>query len=121
MPTYKGNKIMITLTEFRKILNKKNDTSETKYLWKCYGQNAKFFDSENISLVYDTETDIIYTISIDTTFDIYRWSHPDHKEDHDYESDSKGFDPDIAYDDVKFIDIELDEMINLVRDFKCQN
>jgi hypothetical protein len=44
---------MITLTEFRKILNKKNDTSETKYLWKCYGQNAKFFDSENISLVFN--------------------------------------------------------------------
>jgi hypothetical protein len=111
---------MINFDEFLDLVNHEI-TSGAKFLWNCYGPNARFIDCNNVTAVYDTKTLNVYAIEINIGDIPYRWIQPEYKELHEYEAESKAVDPDIAYDDVKFVDVSLDEIVEIIGSNKCQN
>ena len=81
------------------------------YMWDCYGDNAHGLDSDDfqttqnysVGIIFDTQTQLVYEL---TSYDYrenvaYRWINPYFKNKHDEEA-KKISDSDIAYDDVKY-------------------
>lgn len=96
-------------------------TEGSEYCWSCYGPNAYRLDSWSgawnnategytISIVFDTVTQTVYEVEAwDYNRDrAYRWMNPDYKEAHDLESKQRDIDPKNAWDDVNFIDLEVE-------------
>lgn len=78
---------MITLMDFFKTVTPLV-CGGTKYLWDCYGNNARFLDlgeSEEemvCSIIYDTQTKRIYEINLYNTnggIDVHEWIDPEFK------------------------------------------
>lgn len=87
----------------------------TPYLWKCFGDNAYILTSNNdndsaFEVCFDTKTQVVYEMeAYDFVNDrSYRWLNPDFKEALENEASSRGIEPRTSYDDVKFIDIEVE-------------
>ena len=87
-----------------------------EYLWHCY-PNGRFLEYKSdyawVSAIFNTETQEVYevTVSIDTSTwepDVrpYRWLNPEFKDAHDTEAKDRNIDPSVAWDDVKWIDLE---------------
>ena len=87
-----------------------------EYLWHCY-PNGRFLEYKSdyawVSAIFNTETQEVYevTVSIDTSTwepDVrpYRWLNPEFKDAHDAEAKERNIDPSVAWDDVKWIDLE---------------
>ena len=87
-----------------------------EYLWHCY-PNGRFLEYQSdyawVSAIFNTETQEVYevTVSIDTSTwepDVrpYRWLNPEFKDAHDAEAKERNIDPSVAWDDVKWIDLE---------------
>jgi len=61
-------------------------TGGQKYLWKCFGYNVRFLDSENmetcsLSILFDTENQMVYQLSAwdyDTDTELI-WIHPEYR------------------------------------------
>jgi hypothetical protein len=104
---------MFKLEDFNQLIEYKI-TSGSEYLWKCFGPNARSLDSHKASAVFDAKTLDVYTIETEVDDIQYRWIHPKYKELHDNEASRRGVDPDIAYDGVKFTDIELTEIVTII-------
>lgn len=108
---------MITIKEFMEVVDYKiNDGSE--YCWDCFGSNARhlgYWDSDGnqstISIVYDTKTQIVYTMEAwDHVHDrVYRWVHPDYLQAVKNESEERGVEFKNAYDAVDYTDLETEE------------
>lgn len=93
-------------------------TEGSEYCWECYGPNAYRLDSWNqdqeghtVSIVFDTRTHVVYEVN---AYDYsrnraYRLINPDYKSIHDNESKSRDLDSKQAWDDVNYIDLEVDE------------
>jgi hypothetical protein len=108
---------MITLKDFMETVDYKI-TEGSEYQWQCYGDRAYRLDSWNqdqnghsVGIVFDTRTHVIYEAS---AYDYqrgraYRLINPDFKLGHDDEAQSRGVDADQAWDDVKYIDLDVDE------------
>jgi|LakMenEpi03Aug12_release.lakeMendotaPanAssembly.Ray.scaffolds.fasta_scaffold132584_2 hypothetical protein len=86
------------------------------YLWDCW-ENARFLEYRSdyayVSAVFNTETQEVYevNVSVDTdTWDPdirpYRWLNPEYKQDYLDEAESRNIDPEQAWDDIKWIDLE---------------
>lgn len=88
----------------------------SEYQWNCFGKNARFLDYENdyarATVVFDTKNQYIYEASVNSKESdetIYRYLSPDFKEKYLRECEVKDVDPAIAFDDVRFIDLEVEE------------
>jgi hypothetical protein len=108
---------MITIKEFMEIVDYKI-TEGSDFCWDCYGSNAYRLDSWNqeqdghtVSIVFDTRTHVVYEAS---AYDYkrnraYRLINPDYKSAHDDEASDRDVDADQAWDDVDYVDLDVDD------------
>jgi hypothetical protein len=90
------------------------------YGWSCYGPNSYTLDSWNgvhgtggysFSIVFSTKSQKVYEVSMcDYTNDrAYRMINPKYKKKHDDESGDRGALGNQAWDDVDYIDLDVDD------------
>ena len=90
------------------------------YGWQCYGPNAYSLDSWNgvhgkggysFSIIFSTKTQKVYEVSVcDYTKDrAYRMIYPSNIEKHRKEAESKSVLANQAWDEVDYIDLEVDD------------
>ena len=96
-------------------------TEGSEYCWNCFGPNAYRLDSWSgawtnttdgytISIVFDTVTQTVYEVEAWDYFNdrAYRWMNPEYKLAHDTEACQRGIDAREAWDDVRFVDLEVE-------------
>ena len=94
-------------------------TGGSEYLWNCY-PDARFIEYESdfsyVSLLHSTVTQEIYQAEVSVKAEAwnedtrpYRWLNPFYKDAMYTESKTRNVDPDQAWDDVKWIDLETEE------------
>ena len=102
---------MINFEEFIKVIDYKI-TGGSEFLWKCFGPNSRYMDSEaehySASIIFDADTQVVYQATItDRVNDRpYRMTHPDYLKKYKQETKDRGIDYDEAWDDVSWIDLE---------------
>lgn len=95
-------------------------TGGSEYQWKCYGTNVRFLDFESnfayASVIFDTETQKVYEVTVNAKEDgddnlpgPYRWLNPETKDAHLEECKEKNIDPNNAWDNTNWIDIEVED------------
>ena len=87
----------------------------SEYQWHCW-DNARFLDYESdyahASVVFNCETQEIYCAEINDKEDKhkpYRWLNPSYKNEYFDEAKERNIDPDQAWDDKKWYDLEVKE------------
>lgn len=109
---------MITMQEWMELVDYKI-TEGTDYGWDCYGKNSYCLTSWNgihdkggysVNIVFSTKSQKIYEVDVhDHTNDCaYRMQHPDYVKKYNNEAKSRGVIENQAWDDVKFIDLEVE-------------
>jgi len=107
----------MTIKDFLEVINYRI-TEGSEYCWRCYGDNAHTLDywsgvsdGESASIIFDTETQLVYetTVSDYSSENSYRWIHPDYVEANKLECKQRGLTFGEAYDNVNFIDLEVEE------------
>lgn len=96
-----------------------NETLDSKivggseYQWTCW-DNARFLDYESdyahVSVVFNCLTQEIYCAEVNDKNDVhkpYRWMNPAYKDDYINEATERGVDPDQAWDNKKWYDLEV--------------
>jgi hypothetical protein len=94
-------------------------TSGSEYQWNCY-PDARYLDYESdfahVSVLYSTTDQTVYQTEVSVKREAwdedkkpYRWLNPDYKDAFYKESEKRQVDIDIAWDDVKWIDLEMAE------------
>jgi len=94
-------------------------TSGSEYQWQCY-PDARYLDYESdyahISVLYSTVDQTVYCAEVSIKIEAwekdkkpYRWLNPDHKDAYYTESKQRKVDPDQAWDDVKWVDLEVEK------------
>lgn len=110
---------MITIKDFMECVDYRI-TEGSEFLWQSFGPNAHSLDCWNgdyngfsIGIVFDTKNTTVYKFEAHdySKENSYRWIHPDYRESYKNESKNKNIDITEAYDDVKFIDIDVAEDI----------
>jgi hypothetical protein len=110
---------MITIKEWMELTDCKI-TEGSDYGWSCYGPNSYTLDSWNgvhgrggysFSIVFSTKSQKVYEVSIcDYTNDrAYRMINPKFQEKHRKESEARGVNLNEAWDDVEYIDLEVED------------
>jgi len=110
---------MITMKEWMELVDYKI-TEGSDYLWHCYGPNAYRLDSWNgvhgkggfsFSIVFSTKTQKVYEVSVyDYTNDrAYRMIVENKLDKHRREAETHGVDMNEAWDDVSYVDLEVDD------------
>ena len=91
-------------------------TSGSEYHWHCYGPAVHFLDYQSeyahASVIYSAETQEIFQADVcsnDVNKKPYRWLNPDYKDELYIESEERKVDADLAWDDVKWVDLETEE------------
>lgn len=92
-------------------------TGGEEYQWKCFGPNARYIDFEtnpsevSFSIIFDTKTQEVYeaTVCDYKKENCYRIINPSCKDDYQYEADYRNCNHMQAYDDVNYIDLDVDE------------
>ena len=89
-------------------------TGGSEYSWQCYGSNARYLDYESdhahASVLFDSETQVVYEASVnakDEKLTPYRWINPEYKDAYYAESANKKIDPNNAWDDTNWCDLEV--------------
>jgi hypothetical protein len=106
------------LNEVNLALNHKI-TGGSEYGWKCY-PDARYLDYESdyahVSVLYNTTDQTVYQAEVSVKSEAwdedkkpYRWLNPDYVDSFYKESKKRKVDTDIAWDDVKWIDLEMEE------------
>ena len=94
-------------------------TSGSEYGWKCY-PDARYLDYESeyadISVLYSTTDQTVYQAEVSVKREAwdedkkpYRWLNPDYVDAFYKESKKRKVDTDIAWDNTKWIDLEMEE------------
>jgi len=94
-------------------------TSGSDYGWRCF-PDARFLDYESdyahVSVLYSTVTQQIYQADVSVKRDMwsadsrpYRYTDPEYNDAYRDESKERNIDPDQAWDDVKWINLEVEE------------
>lgn len=85
----------------------------SKYLWHCFGDNAYQissgrYDKYEISVTYDTEDQTVFVLEAHDLIAnrSYRFFNETYKDAYLKECEVRGI-KDLAYDDVKYIDLDL--------------
>jgi ribonuclease HI len=110
---------MITMKEWMELVDYKI-TEGSDYGWQCYGPNAYTLDSWNgvhgtggysFSIVFSTKTQKVYEVSMCdyTNNRAYRMINPKNVEKHRKEAESKSVLANQAWDDVDYVDLEVDD------------
>ena len=106
------NKSKITLKEFMQAIDYQI-TDSSPFGWQCYGRSAVYFDSEaedhTVNAVFDLENQTLCEMS---AFDYgrkraYRFFNGDYQTRYTSEAESRGVDPDEAWEGVKFVNLEV--------------
>lgn len=95
-------------------------TDGSEYLWNCYGNNVRTIDYTSKYacgyVVFDTETHEVFEVSVSPVagaWDIepkpYRYINPEHRMSYETEAEDRHVDPNVAWDDVKWVDLETEE------------
>lgn len=91
----------------------------SEYLWKCY-PDARFLDFSShsgeitVSVAFSTVDQTVYEViaeimRTDYPSQMYRWINPDFVDAYLAECDERKIDPQVAFDDVYYVDIESDK------------
>jgi predicted HicB family RNase H-like nuclease len=90
-------------------------TGGSDYHWDCYGPNVRYMDFESDhahgSCLFDTVTQEIYEVNVDRKEENmrpYRWLNPNTKDEYLQECIVRGIDPNQAWDDTKWCDLEVE-------------
>ena len=95
-------------------------TDGSEYLWHCYGDNVRSIDYTSTYacgyVVFDTDTQTVYEVSVSPaagSWDVepkpYRYINIEYQEAYKQEATSRGIDPNEAWDDIKWVDLETKE------------
>ena len=93
-------------------------TEGSDYMWQCYGSNAYALDSWNgeqdghsFTVIFDTRDQTVYEVQAhDYVHDrAYRMINEDFQKKNRKEAKKRDIDKDNAWDDVNYIDIEVDD------------
>jgi hypothetical protein len=109
------------LSEINKITDHKI-VGGSEYQWNCF-PDARFLDYESgyahVSVLYSTTDQIVYQADASIKSDVwpnderydkpYRWTNPAFKDDYLNEAKERNIDPNQAWDDVKWIEVETKE------------
>jgi hypothetical protein len=105
---------MLTLRDFFELIEYRiNEGSD--YGWQCYGGHAHAIDCTDkdysLTVIFDRQDQTVYEVSVcDYRNDrAYRMIDPDHQAAHRAEAQERGTDPDRAWDEVQYADLEVDE------------
>lgn len=108
---------MITLKEWMELVGYRI-TEGSNYGWNCYGPDAYTLDSWNgdqdghsFSIIFDTRTQVVYEVEAHDYRNqrAYRIVNPEFKKAFDNESSSRGELGNQAWDDVNYVDLEVDD------------
>ncbi len=110
---------MITTKDFLAAANYKI-TGGAEFMWSCYGPDARFVDCDSddtatamysSSIIFDSVTQVVYEAQVHDNIKgkAYRLMNPDYVTAHIAECQQRNIPHEIAYDDVRFIDLEVDE------------
>ena len=110
---------MITMKEFMELIDYKI-TESGSYGWSCYGSNAYQFSCWNglhdkggysFNIVFSTKSQKVFEVSVCdyTNNRAYRMIHPDKLAKYQQEAKNHDSKPNQAWDDVDFIDLEVDD------------
>jgi hypothetical protein len=110
---------MITMKEFMELVDYKI-TEGGDYGWSCYGNHAYQLSSWNgihgaggysFNIVFSTKSQKVFEVSVCdyTNSRAYRMIHPDKIEKFQKEAKNRTSSPNQAWDDVNFIDLEVDD------------
>lgn len=105
---------MLTLKEFIESIDY-SITGGSDYGWQCFGPNARWLDSDgghySASAVFDSKTQVVYVAEVhDSANDrCYRMIHPEYLQQYQDEQRARKVDLDFAYDNVKYIDLDVIE------------
>jgi len=108
---------MITLKDFMETVDYRV-TEGSDYCWQCFGDSAYMLDFWNQShdghsmgITFDTKTHVVYqaTVCDYRQNRAYRLTNPDFSQAHLAEARSRGVETNQAWDDVNYIDLEVDE------------
>ena len=101
------------LSEVNEALNHRI-TGGSTYHWQCYGPNARYLDYESdyahASVLFDSKTQVVYEASVnakDEKLTPYRWLNPEYKDAYYAESADKKVDPNNAWDNTNWCDLEV--------------
>lgn len=87
----------------------------SQYSWDCYGPDVRYLDYESdnahASVLFDTVTQEIYEATVNDKADkfAYRWLNPETKDLYIEECAKRNIDPNIAWDQKRWYDLEVDE------------
>lgn len=108
---------MITLKEWMELVDYRI-TEGSDYCWNCYGPNAHSLDSWNgdqdghsFCVIFDTKTQEVYEVQAHDYRNqrAYRLINPVFKNQHTDESIERDVRIDEAWDDVNYIDLDVDD------------
>ena len=108
---------MITLKEWMEVVDYRI-TEGSGYGWQCYGTDAYCLDSWNgnqdghsLSITFDQKTQVVYEVQIHDYLHnrAYRMINPDYVKAHTAEADSRMSNSNEAWDDVNYIDLDVDD------------
>ena len=110
---------MITMKEWMELVDYKI-TEGGEYGWGCYGPNSYSLDSWNgvhgkggysFSIIFSTKSQKVYEVSMcDYTNDrAYRMINPKFQKKHDKEAEMRNVNLNEAWDDVDYIDLDVDD------------
>ncbi len=108
---------MITMKEFMEVVDYRI-TEGSRYCWECFGPDAYSLDSWNgdfdghsLSITFDTKTHTVYMAeAFDYTRNrAYRLINSEFASAHKEEAQRRDVEYAQAWDDVKFVDLEVDD------------
>ena len=108
---------MITMKEWMELVGYRI-TEGSDYMWQCYGSNAYALDSWNgeqdghsFTVIFDTKDQTVYEVQAhDYVHDrAYRMINKDFQKKNRKEAKKRDIDKDNAWDDVDYVDIEVDD------------
>ena len=110
---------MISMKEWMELVDYKI-TEGSDYGWQCFGPNSYQLSSWNglhdkggwsFNIVFSTKTQKVYSVEVgDYTNDrAYRMINPDYVKKHNKEAKSRDVLGDQAWDDVDYVDLEVDD------------
>ena len=108
---------MISMKEWMELVDYRI-TEGSDYCWQCFGTHAYTLDSWNgehdghsFCIVFDTKTQAVYEVQAHDYLHqrAYRMINPEFKSEHDTECDRRDVDLSEAWDDVNYVDLDVDD------------
>jgi hypothetical protein len=108
---------MITIKEWMELVDYRI-TEGSNYGWQCYGTDVYQLDSWNgeqdgysFSIIFDTKDQTVYEVQAHDYVHnrAYRMINSDFSADMQDEADHRGINKDEAWDDVEYVDLEVDD------------